>query len=289
MFVRTAVVRLLNQSRSMIGTSEHGRALKLVYSNVICGVDRLTSAPTRCYSENSSKNNKSFPQTEISREKKSLAEDENVEMFNLEGERKKLQQATDLSKYDVFKDEDSQLILDVEEEKIFSRTARAVQPERNEFDGVSLERGVQGVFDVTELVSILKKQSAQEVVVIEMATDLGYADHMVIVSGKSTRHLRALADYVRRLFKKKMHPDDKIPIIEGRRNKSDEWLALDLGNIILHIFSKKTREVYDLESLWTLGPEYDPHLNAVEDPLDAIMSKHSTYLADLEPADNKSM
>lgn len=59
------------------------------------------------------------------------------------------------------------------------------------------------------------------------------------------------------------------------------------GNIVLHLFSKSTRAVYDLESLWALGPEFDPCLNQVEDPLAAIINKHSHYLSDLEPADSK--
>lgn len=93
--------------------------------------------------------------------------------------------------------------------------------------------GIHGVFDVEELVNILKKQRAKDIFVVEIPAELAYANQMVIVSGKSSRHILAMATYVRRLFKKKMMSTDKIPIIEGKKNKSDDWLALDLGNFFL--------------------------------------------------------
>lgn len=52
---------------------------------------------------------------------------------------------------------------------------------------------------------------------------------MVIVTGKSARHLLAMATHVRRLFKNKKHPNDKIPDIEGKAKKNEDWFALDLG------------------------------------------------------------
>lgn len=172
---------------------------------------------------------------------------------------------------------------------------------------------MHGVFDIDELVYILKSKNAEDIVVIEIDATAGFAEHMVIVSGKSTRHLEAVANFVRRVYKKKIEKGDLVPHLEGKKNKSEDWFALDLGmlqllfcvlifgdfslrgsiylllagNIVLHLFSKRTRAVYDLESLWALGPEFDPFLNQTQDPLAAIISKHSHYLADLQPADSK--
>lgn len=62
-------------------------------------------------------------------------------------------------------------------------------------------------------------------------------------------------------------------------------LALFSGNIVLHLFMKDVRTQYDLESLWALGSEFDPHLKKVEqDPLSTIIKKHSVLLDDLHPA-----
>lgn len=55
-----------------------------------------------------------------------------------------------------------------------------------------------------------------------------------------------------------------------------------LGNIALHIFSDKTREIYDLETLWAVGAEYDEKMNQKSDVVD-IFENYSLYLKDLKP------
>lgn len=67
-----------------------------------------------------------------------------------------------------------------------------------------------------------------------------------------------MAHFVRRVFKLKRKTNDIIPKIEGEKDK--DWIAMDLGNIALHIFSKKARAHYDLESLWCLGDEYEKRI-----------------------------
>lgn len=245
---------------------------------------RINSAFERCFSEDKTPKN-----GETSNDNNVASVDEVVEIFDVEEEKKKFHSSGDLSsKYKVFKDEDSPIILDVEEERLVSQAVNnTLVPQPKEFDGVSFQRGVHGVFDIDELVSILKSRSAEDIVVIKTDSIEGFAQQMVIVSGKSSRHLKGVADFVRRVYKKKIVKGDLVPHLEGGKGKSEDWFALDLGNIVLHLFSKRTRAVYDLESLWALGPEFDPFLSKTEDPLAAIVSKHSHYLSDLEPADSK--
>lgn len=78
-----------------------------------------------------------------------------------------------------------------------------------------------------------------------------------------------------------MNDTDVIPKIEGESSK--DWMALDLGNIALHIFSTEARAQYDLESLWTVGPDYDRECNKPNDELVEMYEKHSIYLSDLTP------
>jgi len=94
----------------------------------------------------------------------------------------------------------------------------------------------------------------------------------VIVTGKSVRHMLGMAEFVRRVYKYKMKPGEIPPMIEGK--KSRDWIALDLGNIALHIFSRETRELYDLESLWALGRDCDVITNAPENPLIAMIKQN---------------
>lgn len=54
------------------------------------------------------------------------------------------------------------------------------------------------------------------------------------------------------------------------------------GNIALHIFSDKARDIYDLETLWAVGPEYDEQINKKSEVVD-MFENYSTYLKDLKP------
>lgn len=80
---------------------------------------------------------------------------------------------------------------------------------------------------------VLKNENARNVVVIKIPEEMKYTDHMVIVTGISHKHLKGMAEYIRRLFKRKRHPTDVIPRIEGgakwQRSLRSDWLAIDLG------------------------------------------------------------
>lgn len=77
--------------------------------------------------------------------------------------------------------------------------------------------------------------------------------------------MEAMAEFVRKAYKVKRNPNEIIPKIEGK--DSNEWLAMDLGNIALHIFSSETREKFDLEMLWAVGAEYDDETNKKENSI----------------------
>lgn len=101
----------------------------------------------------------------------------------------------------------------------------------------------------------MKSENANDIFVCSVSKEIKYVDYMCIVTAYSRRHMKALAEFVRKVCKLKREGDDVIPKIEGE--SSNDWMALDLGNIALHIFMEEAREMYDLESLWSIGPEYD--------------------------------
>ncbi|CAD1477374.1 unnamed protein product, partial [Heterotrigona itama] len=99
---------------------------------------------------------------------------------------------------------------------------------------------------------------------------------------RSKKHMQALANFVRKVYKLKKNKTDFLPKIEGEN--SNDWIAVDLGNIVLHIFSNNARSLYDLEVLWSVGPDYDDkNKNSTEDD---IMEQYNTFLSDLEPIEN---
>ncbi|XP_063229817.1 uncharacterized protein LOC134534972 [Bacillus rossius redtenbacheri] len=190
------------------------------------------------------------------------------------------------SKYKVFRDEDSPIILDIEEErsKFQDEIAARLEVVEDEFSGINLKRGERGVFDTEELVALLRRDRAGDIFVAELPSHLKYVDHIVVATGKSHRHRRALAEFVRKVYKRKQRPGDPVPRIEGEN--ATEWIALDLGNIALHIMSKSARELYDIEMLWSVGPEFDDQCNKTDDAVVSVFQHHAIYLGDLKPLEN---
>lgn len=132
------------------------------------------------------------------------------------------------------------------------------------------------------MIAILRRDNAENIFVCTIPKELKYVDYMVVVTARSHRHMKATAEFVRKMFKTKRGKGEKIPKIEGKN--SDEWLAMDLGNIALHIFSAKVRKQYDLEMLWSVGSTYDTETNKPDDPLFELFDKHSVLFGEKLPS-----
>ncbi len=97
---------------------------------------------------------------------------------------------------------------------------------------------------------------AQDVIEIDVRGKTSVCDYMVVASGTSTRHVKSIAEEVVK-FAKRL---DCQPLgVEGEREA--EWVLVDLGDVVVHIFLPRVREFYALERLWTVGdepPELEP-------------------------------
>lgn len=141
--------------------------------------------------------------------------------------------------------------------------------------------GQNGVFEIDDLVEVLRKDNGVNIFVCAVPKELKYVDYICVVTGRSLRHRKAMASFVRKMFKLKRWPGEPIPKVEGESSK--DWIALDLGNIALHIFSANARQHYDVEQLWTVGAEFDAEYNKPNDELVDMYERHSIYLNDLTP------
>lgn len=91
---------------------------------------------------------------------------------------------------------------------------------------------------------------AQDVQVLDVRGMTSITDVMVIASGTSDRHIKALADNVVEAAKKR----GVQPLgVEGETSR--EWVLVDLGDVIVHVMHPQTRAFYNLEKLWTVGAE----------------------------------
>ncbi len=95
--------------------------------------------------------------------------------------------------------------------------------------------------------SSLDDDKAEDLVVIDLHGKSSIADFLVIASGRSDRHVGAIAEHLLRRVKETDLGRCKV---EGL-NKRD-WVLIDLGDIIVHIFRPEVREFYNLEKMWSI-------------------------------------
>ena len=97
----------------------------------------------------------------------------------------------------------------------------------------------------------LQTDKAEDIVTIDLAGKSTIADHMVVASGRSSRQVAAITEKLHARIK-----DDTgyISKIEGKG--AGDWVLLDAGDIIVHVFRPEVREFYQLEKMWlTDAPE----------------------------------
>ena len=94
----------------------------------------------------------------------------------------------------------------------------------------------------------LDDDQAVEAVSIPLAGKSSIADHMVIASGKSTRQVASMAN---KLAQKIKETTGRSPRIEGLT--AADWVLIDAGDIIVHLFRPEVRSFYNLERMWAFG------------------------------------
>jgi len=95
------------------------------------------------------------------------------------------------------------------------------------------------------VVATLEEGKSEDITVLDVRGKTPLADFMVIASGNSNRHVQALADQVALAAKER----GVLPLgIEG--GKGQEWILVDLNDVIVHLMLPKVRDFYNLEKLW---------------------------------------
>ncbi|MGN6691543.1 MAG: ribosome silencing factor, partial [Sphingopyxis sp.] len=89
---------------------------------------------------------------------------------------------------------------------------------------------------------------AQETISIPLAGKSSIAAPMVIASGRSTRHVSAIADKLAQRIKQEAGRSVRV---EGLPNA--DWVLLDAGDVIVHLFRPEVRSFYNLERMWSFG------------------------------------
>lgn len=112
-----------------------------------------------------------------------------------------------------------------------------------------------GLDTALEIARLALEKKALDVVVLDVNGLTSYADYFVVMSAESEPQLNAIADHVEGTLKER---GERPYSIEGTR--AGQWILMDYGNVVAHLFYKDTREFYDIEGLWA-----DAERIAVED------------------------
>ena len=94
----------------------------------------------------------------------------------------------------------------------------------------------------------LDDAKAEDTVSIDLIGKSSLADSMVVTSGRSQRHVAAIADRVLKDLDKGGVPNLRV---EGMRQA--DWVLIDAGDVIVHVFRPEVRTFYNIEKMWTSG------------------------------------
>ncbi len=102
----------------------------------------------------------------------------------------------------------------------------------------------------------LEDMKAEETVTIDLRGKSAFSDYLVVTTGRSNRHVSSIAENVSKGLKeagqKKLH-------VEGMTNA--DWVLIDTGEVILHVFRPEVREFYNIERLWVQNSQDDARVS----------------------------
>lgn len=130
-------------------------------------------------------------------------------------------------------------------EKALNPEERAASPVAQTGSETSIEELDERILTALEAASDKK---ALEIVILDLREISTFTDYFLIASGANERQVQAISDEV---FEKLKKAGTKAARVEGYR--SAEWILMDYGDFIVHVFAQQARVFYDLERLWRDG------------------------------------
>jgi ribosome-associated protein len=101
-------------------------------------------------------------------------------------------------------------------------------------------------------IEVLDAHKALDVRCLEVSHLTPMLDYMIVATGRSDRHVRALGDALVTYCK-----DHGIAVLGTEGEAAGEWLLVDLVDVVVHVMLPRTREFYEIEKLWEMSPARD--------------------------------
>jgi ribosome-associated protein len=129
---------------------------------------------------------------------------------------------------------------------VTTTSGKAAAPAKTEMSG---KIAAKSVIDI--VLTSLDDSKAEEMISINIEGKSALADYMVIASGRSNRHVGAIADHLMSALK-----DAGVRNVKVEGMPSADWVLVDADDVIVHVFRPEVRAFYNLEKMW-LAPDLD--------------------------------
>ncbi len=99
----------------------------------------------------------------------------------------------------------------------------------------------------------LEDDKAEDILAIDIRGKSSFADMLIVASGRSARHVGALADHIMRKLK-----DAGVKEVRVEGMPQADWVLVDAGDVVVHLFRPEVRAFYNIEKIWAAGPNVTP-------------------------------
>jgi ribosome-associated protein len=104
---------------------------------------------------------------------------------------------------------------------------------------------IDGATLLSAILASLEDDKAEDIVTIPLAGKSEMADHMVVATGRSSRQVGAIAE---KLADRLKHDHALVVRMEGK--DLGDWVLIDAGDVVVHVFRPEVRDFYQLEKMW---------------------------------------
>ncbi|MBX9746296.1 MAG: ribosome silencing factor [Hyphomonadaceae bacterium] len=110
-------------------------------------------------------------------------------------------------------------------------------------------RGIDVEAATRVVLTSLEDDKAEDIVSIDIRGKSSFADMLIVASGRSARHVGALADHITRKLK-----DNGVKDVHVEGMPHADWVLVDAGDVVVHLFRPEVRSFYNIEKIWAAGP-----------------------------------
>lgn len=130
-----------------------------------------------------------------------------------------------------------------------ARNAPRVKPALEELEAEASDSGLDAEAAAKVVLGSLEDDKAEDIQAIDIRGKSSIADMLIVASGRSQRHVGALADHVIQKLKEAGAKNIRVEGMPGC-----DWVLVDAGDVIVHLFRPEVRSFYNIEKIWSGAP-----------------------------------